>query len=75
MAQLQTVSVNGMVITMLTILNVVLIRAWYVMDSSVKWALLVTVPMLVMTCVARSLKRKSIVKKVPRILANEPGIA
>lgn len=75
MAQLQTVSVNGMVTTLLTILNVVLIRAWYVTDSAVKWALLITIPMLVFACITRSVKRKPIVRKVSRIVTNDPGIA
>lgn len=75
MAQLQTVSVNGMVITLLTILNVVFIRAWYVTDSSVKWALFITIPMLVFTFIARSVKRKPFVRKTSRIVTNNPGIA
>lgn len=67
MARQQQLSVSGMIIMLLVLLNAVLLREWYINDSWLSWGLALTLPLLLLALYDRWQKKHAIIRNFPII--------
>lgn len=63
----QQSSISGMIILLLVLTNAVLISAWNTQNSPLKWALLITIPLLILAIRDRMQKKHAIIRNFPVI--------
>jgi glutamate synthase domain-containing protein 2 len=67
MSRQQESSISGMIILLLVLTNAVLISAWNTQNSPLKWALLITMPLLILAIRDRMQKKHAIIRNFPVI--------